>query len=426
MPRQQFNSPLTAFFAMAGAAIGLGNVWRFPYMMGQYGGTAFLMVYMAFVILIAIPALMAEWSLGRESRGGTITAFSRTLGPRWGRGIGYALILGMFCSSSYYIVIIANVGYTAAYSTLVGFEDHQHFETGLFSGGLQYGLSILLLAAILGVSYCGVKRGIERVSNIFVPVFFMVVIYLIYSTFQLEGSVDKMAEYLRPDFSQLGMGSIFAALGQAAFSVGLGGTIMVIYGSYLSPKARLMPTAISMAAADTGAAFMVSLFIFPTLLVFGVAADAGPTLIFQTLPHLFGQMDGGRVLGSFFLLALFLVAFLSGLAALEVVVGSLADDAVKNGLTRGRAIALVGTVEVLLMAWPAFKPDIIGTLDMIFGSGMLAAGSALAVIALTRCLKPDTVINQLGESPIAGLMYQWLRWVVPAVFLLIIAGALLP
>ena len=427
--RQQFNSTLAAFWTLAGAAIGLGNVWRFPYMMGQYGGTAFLLVYLCFVCLLAIPALMGEWALGRHVRGGTIAAFSSTYGPRWGRALGYALIVGMFISSSYYLVIIANVGFTAFYSTMFGFvspEQVTAFETGLYRGELQYAISLLLLGAILCVAWLGLNRGIERVSSIFVPFFFLVLLYLIFSTFMLPGSVDKMAQYLKPDFSQVSWETVFAALGQAAFSVGLGGTIMVIYGSYLSPRARLLPAAVSTAAADTFAAFLAALFIFPTMLVFGIAPDAGPKLIFHTMPQLFGVMGGGRLLGTFFLWALFLVAFLSGLAALEVIVGSLADDAGKTGLTRRRAIVVVGAVETVLIAFPAFKPDIIGVLDLLFGSGMLAAGSALALIALTRCLKRSEVLDQFGgTTPISTRLYWWLRWIVPPIFLIIIAGFLL-
>ncbi|MFV0277543.1 MAG: sodium-dependent transporter [Parahaliea sp.] len=426
--RQQFNSSLTAFWTMAGAAIGLGNVWRFPYMMGQYGGTAFLLVYLVFICLLAIPALMAEWSLGREARGGTITAFSHTLGPRWGRGVGFTLIFGMFCSSSYYLVVVGNVGYTAFYSTWHGFAPEQvaKFERGLVSGTLQYSISLVLLVTILWVAWRGLNKGIEQVSNLFVPFFFLVILYLIYSTFQLPGSTEKMVDYLRPDWSQINWQSVFAALGQAVFSVGLGGTIMVIYGSYLRSDTRLLPAAVSTAAADTGAAFMASLFIFPTMLVFGVAPDAGPKLIFHTLPNLFGVMAGGRVLGSFFLWALFLVAFLSGLAALEVIIGSLADDAGRTGITRKRAIVLVGGAEVALGALPAFKPDVIGIMDLFFGSGMLAVGSALALLALTRCVSRAAIIRQLGgESSFNALSYQWLRWVVPPVFIIIIAGSVL-
>lgn len=426
--RQQFQSSVTAFWTMSGAAIGLGNVWRFPYMMGEYGGTAFLLVYLCFVCLFAVPALMGEWSLGREIRGGTISAFSRTLGPRFGRTVGYLLILGMFCSSSYYLVVIGNVGYTAFFSVANGFSaaTRPDFEAGLVAGGLQYSISVATLLAILGVAWCGLNKGIERVSNVFVPVFFLVILYLIYSTFQLEGSVDKMAQYLRPDFSQLNAQSAFAALGQAAFSVGLGGTIMVIYGSYLKPGTRLLPAAAATAGADTSAAFLASLFIFPTMLVFGIAPDAGPKLIFHTLPHLFGEMGSGRILGSFFLWALFLVAFLSGLAALEVVIGSLADDVKCNRLTRRRAILLVGGAELLLMALPAFKPDVIGTMDLIFGSGMLAIGSALALLVLTHCLRRSAVIAQLGgDSRTSSWVFQWLRWVVPPVFLIIVFGSML-
>lgn len=428
MPRQQFNSALAAFWTLAGAAIGLGNVWRFPYMMGQNGGSAFLLVYLCFVCLLAIPALMGEWSLGRQVRGGTIAAFSSTFGTRWGRGLGYALIVGMFFSSSYYLVVIANVGFTAFYSTAFGF-DASHlpaFQAGLYSGILQYGISLLLLVAILWVAWLGLNRGIERVSNIFVPCFFLVLLYLIYSTFSLPGSTGKMVEYLKPDFSQVTWMTIFAALGQAAFSVGLGGTIMVIYGSYLRPESRLLPAAASTAVADTGAAFLAALFIFPTMLVFGIAPDAGPKLIFHTMPHLFSVMPGGRVLGTFFLWALFLVAFLSGLAALEVIVGSLADDVDRTGLNRKKAIVLVGGLEAVLMALPAFKPEAIGVMDLIFGSGMLATGSALALIALTRRLDRNDVLAQFGgTTPLTRGIYWWLRWVVPPVFLIIIGGFLL-
>ena len=253
--REQFHSSLTAFWTMAGAAIGLGNVWRFPYMMGQYGGTAFLLMYLCLVCLLAIPALMGEWSLGRETRGGTITAFSQTLGERWGRLLGYVLIIGMFCSSSYYLVVIANVGYTAFYSTVVGFSGQEipRYEAGLISGWMQYSLSLVLLVLILWVAWRGLNRGIERVSNLFVPFFFGAILYLIYSTFQLPGSTEKMSEYLRPDFSQITWQSVFAALGQAAFSVGLGGTIMVIYGSYLRPETRLLPAAAATAPRATPA-----------------------------------------------------------------------------------------------------------------------------------------------------------------------------
>ena len=314
MPRQQFSSGLTAILTMAGAAIGLGNIWRFPYMMGSYGGSAFLLVYLLFVVLLAIPAMSGEWALGRRARGGTITAFALAFGPVRGRWVGYLLVTGMTFSTSYYLIVIGNVAYTAWFSTTSGFgpETNAEFLQNLGNRSLQYGISLGVLAGILWVAFKGLNDGIERVSKWFVPFFFVVILYLIFITLRLDGAVEKMAVFLQPDFSRLTLTSIFAALGQAAFSVGLGGTIMVVYGSYLREDTPLLKGACVTAFADTGAALLAALFIFPTILVFGIAPQAGPTLLFETLPHLFSLMEGGRLIGSFFLVALLMVAFLSG------------------------------------------------------------------------------------------------------------------
>ncbi len=422
MPRQEFSTSLAAVITMTGAAIGLGNIWRFPYMMGSYGGSAFLLVYLLFVLLIAIPALTGEWALGRHARGGTITAFAACYGARGGRVLGYLFVIGMLCSGSYYLVVIGNVGYMTWTSFVTGFagDNHEQFLVGLEHGPTRYALALAVLAGILWVAYRGLHNGIERVSKLFVPFFFLVIIYLIVQTFRLEGAPGKMLEFLQPDFSQLTMTSVFAALGQAVFSVGLGGTIMVIYGSYMSRGSSLWRGAFATAGADTAAAMLAALFIFPTILVYGISPAAGPTLLFESLSQLFAQMDNGRIIGSFFLLALFLVAFLSGLAALEVVFGSISDDEAVNGLSRKRAIILFGVIEAVIMLLPGFRPDAVAIMDLLFGSGMLALGSALAIVGLTWRLKKGAVVDQFGTTATTDFLFIWLKWVVPAVILAIL------
>lgn len=407
---------------MTGAAIGLGNIWRFPYMMGSYGGSAFLLIYLLFVLLIAIPALTGEWALGRHARGGTISAFAACYGPRGGRVLGYLFAIGMLCSASYYLVVIGNVAYMTWSSFITGFggEHHQQFLAGLDHGPTRYLLAVAVLLGILWVAYRGLHDGIEWVSKLFVPFFFVVILYLIVETFRLEGAPEKMLLFLQPDFSQLTMTSVFAALGQAVFSVGLGGTIMVIYGSYLSRESSLWRGAFATAGADTAAAMLAALFIFPTILVYGISPAAGPTLLFESLSQLFAQMDNGRVIGSFFLLALLLVAFLSGLAALEVVFGSISDDEAKHGLNRKRTIIAFGLIEAVIMLLPAFRPDAVATMDLLFGSGMLALGSALAIAGLTWRLRKPVVISEFGDSPVTGFLFLWLKWVVPTVILAIL------
>lgn len=420
--RPVFTSNIAATLTIAGAAIGLGNVWRFPYMMGTHGGGAFLLVYLTFTLLIAVPALMAEWSLGRSARGGTITAFAGSFG-RWGRPLAYVLIAGIAISGSYYLVIVGNIAYAAYFSIAHGFSgsNSSGFDQGLVNGLLQYSFALLCLLGVLTVAWCGVREGIERVSKAIVPLFFLVMLYLIVHTLRLDGAIGLMIDYLRPDFGKINSVSLMAALGQAVFSVGLGGTVMLIYGSYLPKDTNLLRAASGAVAADTSAALLASLFIFPTLLIYGINPEAGPTLLFETLPSLFGEMSGGRVLGSFFLVALFLIAFLSGLAALEVIIGSVADDIQRWGLTRERCIILFGVIEVILIALPALKPETISLLDMIFGTGMLATGCALSVIALTWFSHRTSVIEQLGLSPtLSGILFVWLRYAVPLVFIVLL------
>lgn len=427
MQRQQFTSSLMAVTAMVGAAVGLGNVWRFPYMMGSNGGSAFFLVYLLFIVLLAIPAMCGEWTLGRLARGGTISAFILGFGPRWGRLVGYTLTLGMLFIASYYLIVVANVGYTAWFSTFQGFGEHNTpvYLRGLSNNALQYGVSLLVLMSTLWITSKGLNKGIERLSNLVVPLFFGTLIYLIYTTLRLEGASEKMLIFLEPDFSRLSASSIFAALGQAAFSVGLGGMVMVVYGSYLQPGMPLLPGAWATAAADTGAALLASLFIFPTILVFGIAPEAGPTLLFQTLPQLFGQMDGGRLIGSCFLLALFPITVLTGVALLEVVIGSMSDDSVFNGLDRRRCIFIFGSAEVVLMLVPAFIPGAIGIMDLIFGSALLALGCALAMIALGWGLEKSELLAQFGNGITASPLIFWLRWVVPVAFFAILLAPLI-
>lgn len=427
MQRQQFSSGLTTLLAMAGAAIGLGNVWRFPYMMATYGGAAFFIVYLLFVISLAVPALVGEWGLGRETRGGTIKAFTFGLGPRRGRILGYLLVVGMLIANSYYLVIIGNIVYSTYFSLFrsFGHDTLPDYVQGLQNGTIQFFCSLLVLLAVLYVSFRGVNKGIERVSSIFVPLFFLVILYLIFATLRLDGAVSHMWDFMRPDFSRLTATSVFAALGQAAFTVGLGGTLMVVYGSYMPNGNPLVRSSLLTVFSDTFAAVLVALFIFPTLLVFGLSMESGPKLIFVTLPHLFEQMLGGRVLGSLFFLALLSVAFLSGLAALEVVIASISDDQRFNRITRNKALVIFGLLELGLMAFPAFNPELIAVLDMIFGSGMLALGSLIAILVFGWCINRSAAMQQISGGSTHWLfrvLYYWLRVVVPLMFIIIIIG----
>lgn len=425
--RQVFSSNLATLLTMAGAAIGLGNVWRFPYMMGSYGGSAFLFIFLLFMLLFAVPAITGEWALGRETRGGAVGSFVKAVGPVWGRVIGYLLILGVVVANSYYLVVIANVVFSSYFSVAYGFSEQTipAYKDFLQDGSTQYLVASLLLFIALFVIYKGLNRGIEFVSKLFVPFFFVTMMLLVAYVFSLDGAVDQMFEFLTPDFSSLTSKSIFAAMGQAFFSVGLGGTYILIYGSYMRKETSLSRGAVLTGLSDTGAALLAGLFIMPTILVFGLNMAAGPQLVFVTLPHLFEQMPLGRVVGSFFLIAFSLIAYLSAIGAIEVIVGGVSDDADRNKLTRNRVLVLFGLIELVLMLPSSFTPEIIATLDLFFGSGLQVLGSCLALLALTWGLgRQKTLMQIFGRvnGVIPSLFFIWLQWVIPAALVLVLVG----
>ncbi len=421
----QFTSRFTAILTLIGVAVGLGNVWRFPYMMGKYGGSAFLVVYLLFTLLFAIPALMAEIGFGRAVRGGTLTAFRRAFGYRVGTGVGILLLGTVLIAGSYYAVVVANVIFTSVYAIFFGFSGTAGAEYNSFlaNGWLQYLFTLLTVAGALFVIDRGLRNGIERISKFVVPFFIITILGLILYAISLPGAVAKLSQFLRPDFTQLTPDQIFAALGQSFFSVGLGGTFMLVYGSYLSDSESIPKIAVATCFGDVGASLMASLFLVPTILVFGLDIASGPGLIFETLPTLFGSMAFGRIVGSLFLLALSSVAFLSLIAAYEVFISSVDKEALPN-TARRKIIVALGLLMVLLTLPSNLYPSLIGTLDLIFGSGMQIFGSVLAIVGITWGFRKSSVILELfgSESRFAASAYFWIKWVVPIVLLSVLTG----
>ena len=411
---ERFTSRLTTVLTMVGVAVGLGNVWRFPYMMGSHGGSAFLFVYLFFVVVFGIPAVMGEWALGRETRGGPVQAFAQAWG-RAGRAIGALLVVNVVVANSYYLVVIAGIVYSAGFSVIRGFgeETHAAYASGLSSFPLQAALSLALLALCLLVLRRGLVRGIEKVSRIFVPLFGLVVLVLILHAMTLPGAMRLTGEFLRPDFSGLGAREIFAAMGQAIFSLSLGGTFFLAYGSSLREEESLGPPAILTALGDVGSSLLAALFLVPAILVYGLDLASGPDLVFQTFPRLFAEMPLGRVAGSLFLLVLGLVAFLSAVAALHVARQAL----VALGVGPTRALLLLGIAESVLLLPSAHDGRIIGILDLYCGSGMQCLGCGLALLALTWGVGKARVLQQLGPSGKGArgrFLFFWLRWGVPS------------
>ncbi|MCB0279782.1 MAG: hypothetical protein KDD94_09785, partial [Calditrichaeota bacterium] len=315
--------------------------------------------------------------------------------------------------------------YTIYFISINGFTDLNlsDYSSQLTEPSIVFTISLFLLLTSLFIIYKGLKNGIERISKFFVPFFAVVIIYLVIYTTTLDGATEKLFEFLNPQFSQITSETLFAALGQAFFSLGLGGTFLVIYGSYIADDEPLIKSAFLTALGDTGSALLASLFIIPAILLFSLDMSSGPTLIFSTLPKLFATMPYGRILGSFFLIALFMVAYLSNIAALEVIFGGIKDEA-KIKLNRKQLIVLIGFLEICLISITSLKPELIGTLDLIFGSGMQVLGSCLAMIAvgwfIGRTAVYKQVFQDIQSNSIRELFFILIKYIIPIILLLVL------
>jgi NSS family neurotransmitter:Na+ symporter len=424
--RQTFSSRLATIITMVGISVGLGNVWRFPYMMGEYGGSAFLFVYLLFTILFAVPAVMAEWALGRETRQGPVGAFTAMWGKHAGLIIGSMLLLTVLVAESYYIFVIANIGFTTTFSAVKGFDSSNisEYSNYLSNPYLQYTICVFLLFLSYIIIVRGLKKGMESISKIFVPFFLIVMLFLIVFALNLEGTFENLIAFLKPNFSDLTSTHIFAALGQSFFSLGLGGTFLVVFGSYLRADENLAKSSIFVAFGDVGAAIMAGLFIVPTVLALNLDLSQGPGLLFATLPELFQRLPFGQLIGSLFLFALFAVTFISSLAAIEVLLAGIGDSFAKKLNRKTLTLYISITIAIILIPI-AINPSIIGVLDLIFGSGMQVLGSLLAILAVSWGQKRAKMLQSVFGNETKSwhiLYYYWVKWCLPAVLLSVFIG----
>jgi NSS family neurotransmitter:Na+ symporter len=401
-------------------------------MMGLFGGGAFLLLYLLIVALFGIPALMAEMALGRHTRRGPLTAFTAA-GLPGGKFFGGVLYFGVAMAMSYYLVV---VGWILAYvflalGNLFGMVDD--FGPQTFAGlqanwPLQVLCAVLVAAASAEVVGRGVRVGIERVSRLFVPMFAVLMILLAVRSLTLPGAMQGVVYLLTPDWGALTPRAGLAAVGQAFFSLGLGGTFFVIYASYLPDKGSLRRRAVTTAGGDVAASLLAGLAIMPAVFATGLSPASGPALLFEVVPAACAAMPGGVVFAVVFFLGLGCVAFLSGVAAVEVLVGSLTEILAWPR----RATAWILCAALVVVGLPAtMSLEYLFRSDLIWGSTMQPAGSVIALAALTWGLGRSRTLSQLrdedGELPRwANFWFFWVRYVVPiAVIVALLSGWIL-
>ena len=422
MKRETFTSNFGLLMTMVGVAVGLGAVWRFPYMVGRFGGAAFVLFYLAVVIFIGIPALMAEWTLGRFTRRGTLGAFERGGFPG-GKALGVFLFIVVLFATGYYSNAVGWVAFHAIAELLHGFG--RSFDPGVIlppqTGFNLTSFLLQLMMTALVILTCGVvlskglRRGIEKTSKIIVPALFSILLILIVRSVTLPGAAEGIRWYIGDfRFQALTPSVMAAALGMAFFSLSLGGTFMVIYGSYLENSTPIPQNAVFTGIGASLAGLLAGFAIFPAVFAFGLEPASGPGLIFETLPQTFAQIPMGWAFGLLFFAGLFGAAYLSDVAAFEVLVGGLLDN---TRLDRRQAVPLLCVVVFILSVPPMLNYRIFIPWDLIFGSGMQALGSLLAVITMAWCMdrtKSLKVLAEGSERAVPMFLYWWLRLVIPA------------
>jgi NSS family neurotransmitter:Na+ symporter len=424
--RPTFTTSAAAAIAMVGVAVGLGNFWRFPYLVGRFGGTAFVLFYLLLVVVVGIPGLMAEWALGRQTRLGAVGAY-RAAGVPFGQQIGWFFFAIIMAANAYYSaavgwVLFHGISELAAlfgmgFDASIILPPAQGFDTRSFA--LQLLFTGFVVGGSLLVLVRGLRAGIEKLSRILVPAMFAVILIVVARSLTLPGASAGLQWYLfkfRPE--DLTGAVMVAALGQLIFSLSLGGTFMVVYGSYLDRTTDLRRTAVVTAGTDTLAGLLGGLAIFPAVFALGLEVTSGPRLIFETLPRVFDALPAGSLFGLCFYAGLFFVAFLSAMAALEVVIAGLTDN---TRFTRQRAVLLVGCIVMTLAIPPIINLQIFVPWDLTFGSGLQTLGALLAVLTFGYALNRGAALAQIAgkDGGPSLLLYYWIRFVVPGAILLV-------
>lgn len=384
--REHWASKFGFVLAAAGSAIGLGNIWRFPYKAGQYGGGAFVCAYLVAVIIIGIPVMIAEFIIGRSSQKNPVGAFRDLRDSRFWPLVGWLGILSGFVILSYYSVVGGWILKYIFESCVSGFQlgtAGVRFEGFMASPGEQVLWHGIFMFITIFIVRGGISSGIEKWSKILMPALIIIMLVLMVNSLLSPGAGDAIRFLLKPDFSKLTRAGMLEAMGSAFFSLSLGMGAMLTYGSYLDKDTNISTCSLQVVALDTIFAIMAGLMIFPIVFTYNVDPNAGPGLFFITLPEIFARMPGGRVVGFFFFVLVAFAAITSAISLLEVVVSFFIDEAgwsrKKSDYILGSVIFVIGIPSALSFnIWSSFTlfggKNLFDILDLLATNFMLPIG----------------------------------------------------
>ena len=448
---EQFSSRIGFILISAGCAIGLGNVWRFPFITGRYGGATFVMIYLAFLVLLGLPVMMAEFAVGRASGRSVMGSFNELEpeGTKW-HWFRHIALAGNFLLMMFYTTVAGWMPYYL-YKTLAGGFDGLSPEAvgGVFGALLSdpttmIGYMVATVVICGGVCYLGLEKGVEQSGKWIMSALFVLMILLAGNSILLPGSGEGLSYYLLPDFNRFmqdgPIAVINAAMGQAFFTLSLGIGALAIFGSYIGKEKRLAGEAIVITVLDTIVALMSGLIIFPACFSYGVSPTAGPNLIFVALPNVFNHMPFGRFWGGMFFLFMTFASYSTVIAVFENLTSCLIDY---TGASRKTVVRLGLPVLILLSlpcalgfnVWGSFAPLGPGTCvldleDFILSNNILPIGSLIYLLFCTSRYgwgweKFFAEVNTGEGVQLPKSVHFYMTWILPLIILwLFISGYL--
>lgn len=441
--REQFTTRLGFILAAAGSAIGLGAIWKFPYIAGQNGGGAFLLIFILFTLILGLPLLLAEFTIGRTSQKDAVRSFKRIApGTKW-YGIGILGMITCFILLSFYSVIggwIIIYLIKAILGELSGLDAPQYaaiFEDTISNPLVSISVQFVFILFTIFVVAKGVQKGIERAGTIMMPGLTILFIILVIRAVTLDGATSGMTFLFQPDFSKVSSKTILEAMGQSFFTLSIGVSVMITYSSYLPKHQSLPKSALSIVGMNIAIVLLAGLAIFPAVFSFGLAPDAGPVLLFNVLPTIFSQLPFGMLFFIAFLIVFLFAALTSAFSMLEIIVAVISkgdqNKRKKWAWIIGLAIFIFGIPSTLsygvLSDITLFDKTIFDLADYTVSNILMPIGALMMAIFVSCKMKKSALFEELkqGSTIRYGIFNTWfflIRYVAPVLIIAVMLDVL--
>jgi len=440
---EQWSSKISFVLAAAGSAIGLGAIWKFPYVAGTSGGGVFFLIFILFTLLVGLPLLLGEFIIGRSTKSDAISAYKQIAPNSSWHLIGRLGVITCFILLSFYSVVggwILIYLVKAVTGNLSGLTEQEYGE--LFGASISdpvltvFAQLIFLLITSFVVSK-GISNGIEKASKIMMPALFILFIFLIIRSVTLDGAMEGIIFFLKPDFAKVTSETVLYAMGQSFFALSVGVSVMVTYSSYLSKNENLPQSAVSIVGLNLLVALLAGLAIFPAVFSFGLAPDAGPVLLFNVLPTVFNQMPFGSIFLVAFLLLFLFATLTSAFSMLEIIVAPISKGNNKKrklfSWIVGICIFAVGIPSALsygvLSDTTIFGKSIFDAADFLVSNMLMPLGALLIAIFVPLKVSKKDLLHELKQGSTIGrkvfmCWYLLLKYVSPIVIIVVFLDAI--